>query len=287
MMEQNIVIKNVKKHYPEFELGPVSLQIPQGAIMGLIGENGAGKTTMIKLILNLIQRDGGEISVFGMDNKKDEIKIKEQIGVVLDESMFYDGLKAKNVSAMMKRIYHNWEEETFFRYLQRFDISFKKTIKEYSKGMKMKLSLAVALSHQAKLLILDEPTGGLDPVIRNEILDIFMEFIMKEENSILISSHITTDLEKICDYITFLNKGRIVLSENKDELLNEYGILKCGKEVISQIEKKDIIRSRKNQFGYELLVKNKKELTSKYRNFVIDSVNLEELMLFNVKGEKI
>lgn len=286
-MEQNIILKDICKKYDEFQLDKINLSVPKGAIMGIIGENGAGKTTILKLILNLISRDGGSISILGMDNQKEEIKIKEQLGIVLDECVFHDGLKAMDVSQMMKWFYKTWDEKQFLSYLDRFQLPKNKIIKEYSKGMKVKLSLASALSHHAKILILDEPTSGLDPIVRNEILDLFLEFMMEEENSILISSHITTDLEKICDYITFLDKGKVLLSENKDEILNDYCILKCGVSDFDSIASKDILRYQKYSYGCNILMQGKQDKIQKYKDFVIDPIHLEEMMMYLIKGERI
>lgn len=285
MMETCLELKNVTKQYGHFTLDNVSMKIPKGCIIGLIGENGAGKTTLIQLILNLIEKNSGEITVFGKDHKKYEKEMKQKLGVVLDEGNFYDMLNAKHVNKIMKKIYKNWDETLFFKYLQRFSISPEKKIKEYSLGMKKKLSLCIAMSHSAELLILDEAMSGLDPIVRNEILDVFMEFIQDEKKSILISSHITNDLEKISDYIIFLHEGKIVFNKNKDCLLEEYGLLKCPKNKLEEIEKEDMICFKKNEFGYEILVDNKQLMQKKYKDFVIDSVNLEELMYFYVKGE--
>ena len=254
--------------------------------MGLIGENGAGKTTTIKLILNLIKRDKGTIKIFGLDNIQKEMEIKERVGVVLDESNFYTGLNPNDISMIMGNIYKNWDDDTFFDYLKQFSLPRQKTIKDLSKGMKMKLSIAAALSHNPDLLILDEPTSGLDPIIRSEILDIFLDFIQDEEKSILFSTHITSDLDKIADYITFIHKGEIVLSKEKDGLINGYGIVKCGKDDFGKIDGRDIIGYRKNQFGYEILIANKQLSEIKYKGLTIDSVNLEDIMLFYIRREK-
>lgn len=284
-MEFCLELNNVSKKYEHFTLDTISLKIPKGCIVGLIGENGAGKTTLIQLILNLIEKDSGEITILGKDYKTYEKEIKEKLGVVLDEGNFYDTFSTKNINKIMKNIYKNWNEALFFQYLERFSISPKKKIKEYSLGMKKKLSLCIAMSHGAEVLILDEAMSGLDPIVRNEILDIFMEFIQDEQKSILISSHITNDLEKISDYIIFLHGGKIIFQKNKDSLLEQYGLLKCSKNSLEQIEKEDMIRFRKNEFGYEILVDNKQQMRKKYSQFVIDNVNLEQLMYFYVKGE--
>lgn len=285
-MNNAIEVHGLTKTYrgSSFKLDDISFSLPKGSIMGFIGENGSGKTTTIKAILNLFHYDSGDISILGMDSQKRELEIKQQIGVVFDEGCFYDTLRAKDVSLIMRNIYKNWNDKTFLSYLEKFDIPMNITVKQYSRGMKMKLSIAVALSHAPKLLILDEATSGLDPVVRNEILDEFLEFIQDEEHSIFISSHITSDLEKIADYITFIHKGKLVLSDSKDTLLNEYGLLKCGNETFHKIDRSDIIGSRTNQFGYEVLVSDRRQAKRKYPDCVIDHVSLEEIMLYYVKG---
>lgn len=284
-MENILIIDNLSKEYEGFTLDEVSFQLPKGCIMGLVGENGAGKTTIIKLILNLIKKNSGNIKVFGLDNIENDTKIKNKIGVVLDESNFHDNLRPKDISIIMNNIYDNWDKEKFAEYLDRFKLPKDKRVKDYSKGMKMKLSISVALSHDPQLLILDEPTGGLDPVVRSEILDIFIDFIQDEEKSILFSTHITSDLDKIADYITFIHNGSIIFSESREELVDNYGIIKCGNNDFNKIDKKDIVGYRKNQFSYEILVTNKEKNKFKYRDFIMDNANLEEIMLFYIRGE--
>lgn len=274
-------IENLTKNYTDFTLNDISFNLPKGSIMGLIGENGAGKTTTIKLILNLIKKDNGKIKIFGLDNIDDEMKIKQNIGVVLDESYFHDNLKPKDISVIMGNIYDKWDNKKFSSYIKKFNLPLDKIIKDYSKGMKMKLTIAAALSHDPQLLILDEPTGGLDPVVRSEVLDIFLDFIQDEEKSILFSTHMTSDLDKIADYITFIHDGRLVFTESNDEIINNYGIIKCGLSDFDKIDKKDIVGHRKNKFGYEVLVNNKQN--SKYRDFTVDSANLEEIMLYYIR----
>jgi ABC-2 type transport system ATP-binding protein len=280
-MDNILEIKNLTKKYDGFQLNTINLELPKGCIMGFVGENGAGKSTTIKLILNLIHRDSGEIQVLGLDNLKNDNQIKQEIGVVFDESNFPDNMKVQDVNAVMNHLYKNWESDTFKTYTEKFSLPNNKTVKEYSRGMKMKLSIAVALSHNAKLLILDEATSGLDPIVRDEILDVFLEFIQDGERSIFISSHITSDLEKIADYITFIHKGNIIFNEAKDNLLFDYGILKCSNSDYQKIDKELIIGCRKNQFGVEALVK-KNQLIGSY---TIDHASIEDIMLFYIKGE--
>ena len=252
--------------------------------MGFIGENGAGKTTTIKSILNIINKDSGQIKIFGLDNK--ETKIKEDIGVVLDDSFFSEYLNPLDINKIMKNIYKNWDEKLYFKYIEDFKLSKEKISKEYSSGMKMKLKIAVALSHHPKLLILDEPTSGLDPIARNEILDIFQEFIQDENKGIFVSSHITSDLEHIADYITFINNGEIIFSKTKDELLESYGIARCSKEQFDKIKKEDYIKYKKNKYEYDVLIENKYEFRKNYNISVIDKTSLEDIMLIYIKGEK-
>jgi ABC-2 type transport system ATP-binding protein len=281
-----IELEGVTKEYSNFLLDNISFQVPKGCIMGFIGENGAGKTTTLKAILNLIHINRGNIKVFGLDYVKDEKKIKEQIGVVFDESYFHDNLTLSHISKIMSKIYSNWQEEVFEQYIMKLKLPKDKIIKEYSRGMKMKLSIAAALSHEAKLLILDEATSGLDPIVREEILDIFMEFIQNEEHTILLSSHITSDLEKVADYITFIHNGRIVFCKSKDDLIYNYGVVHCGQEDYKKLDKKHTVGVRKSQFGLEVMVDNKKELERRKEGLVIDNTSIEEIVLFKVRGEQ-
>ena len=285
-MNSAIEVRHLTKQYPGFALKDVSFQIPEGSVVGFIGENGAGKSTTIKVILDLIKRDGGEITLLGEpDGAKDET-LKEQIGVVFDENCFPDYLNRRDVNRMLKAIYRGWQEERFGKLCDRFGLPGKQMIKEYSRGMKMKLSISVALSHKAELLILDEATSGLDPVVRDDILDILLDFVQDETHSILISSHITSDLEKVADYIVFIHEGKMIFEETKDNLIYDYGIMKCKQKEFDSIDKEDIIRFRKMDYGYEILVKNKKELERKYPNFIMDNIKIEDIMLMYVKGEK-
>lgn len=284
-MSENIIeINSLTKKYQNFALNNISLNVPRGCIMGLIGENGAGKSTLIKLMLNLIKRDSGEIKIFGMDNLKNNIEIKQKIGVVLDDTNFPETMKLKNISAVMKNIYKEWNNDTFFNYAKRFGLKENITLKQFSKGMKMKTMIAAALSHNPELLILDEATSGLDPIVRDEILDVFLEFIQNENKSILISSHITSDLEKISDYISFIHNGEILFTEPKDELPFRYRIIKCGADEFSRIDKKAVVGYRKNQFGVEaLVISGKTDISS------LESVkpSIEDIMLYIVRGERV
>ena len=287
-MENIIEIKNLKKKYDDkFELGEIDITIPKGVIVGLIGENGAGKTTLIKLMLNIIKSDNGEIKIFGKDNKRKEKEIKEDIGVVLDNMFFPELLNAKDINNSMKDIYKNWDSKLYFSYLKEFDLPDNKSLKSISKGMRKKLEIATALAHKPKLLILDEPTSGLDPVIRNEVLDIFQKFIEDEEHGVLLSTHITSDLEHIADEIIFIDKGKKVLQKSRDEIIDNYGILKCDIDYFSNIDKKDIITYKKTKYAYEILVDDKEKTSKKYPSCVIDKITLEDLMVLVIKGEKV
>lgn len=285
-MENILEVKNLSKKYEGFELKNINLKLPKGMIMGLIGENGAGKTTTIKSILNLIKINSGDVQILGLNMKNNERAIKENIGVVLNDNFFSEYLNPNDINKIMKNIYKNWDEKLFFKYIEDFKLPKEKISKEYSSGMKMKLKIAVALSHHPKFLILDEPTIGLDPIARSEILDIFQEFIQNEENSILVSSHITSDLEHIADYITFIKDGEIVLSKTRDDLLEKYGIVKCSEEEFKTIDKKDYIKFKKNRYEYEVLVEDKRDFKKKYDIKVIDKPTLEDIMLIYIKGDK-
>ncbi|HNZ82962.1 MAG TPA: ABC transporter ATP-binding protein [Sedimentibacter sp.] len=280
-MEYALRLENVTKEYKNFKLDHINIALPKGCIMGFIGENGAGKTTAIKLILDLINRDDGKITILGKDNRTEMNAIKENIGVVLDESSFPENLNAAEINHILKKIYKTWDENKFFSFLDKFSISHNKSVKDYSRGMKMKLSIAVSLSHDSKILILDEATSGLDPIIREEILDTFLEFIQDESNSIFVSSHIISDLEKICDYITFIHKGKIIFSEAKDDLLYDYGILKCSVEEFENIDKSIVKGMRKNKFGIEALIL-KNEISG---NYIVDKASIEDIMIFIIKEQ--
>ena len=283
-----IEIKNLVKRYDDnFQLGELSLDIPAGEIIGLIGENGAGKTTLIKSILDILKTNKGEIKIFGKNLKNNEINIKEDIGVVLDNSFFPEVLNAKDINSVMQSIYKTWDSKLYFDYLANFNIPITSSIKKLSKGMQKKLEIATALAHRPKLLILDEPTSGLDPVVRNEVLDIFLKFIEDDEHTILFSTHITSDLEHIADEIVFINDGKVLLNKTRDDILDNYGILKCSEEEFNKIDKKDCVAYKKNKYNYEILVSDKEKISKKYKNMVVDKITLEELMVIMIKGDKI
>lgn len=286
-MENMIEIKHLKKKYDDkFELGNIDLNTSKGVIVGLIGENGAGKTTLIKAILNIIKIDSGEIKIFGKDYKNEEKIIKEDVGVVLDNMFFPELLNAKDINSIMRKIYRKWDSDLYFSYVEEFGLPSDKPLKEMSKGMRKKLEIATALSHKPKLLILDEPTSGLDPVVRTEVLDIFQKFIENEEHTILLSTHITSDLEHIADEIIFIDKGKKVLQKSRDEILDNYGVLKCDHDYFPNIDKEDILRYQKTKYSYEILIKDKERMQKKYEDCIIDKITLENLMVLVIKGEK-
>ena len=250
-----IEIRQLRKSYPGFDLGPLDLNLPQGCIMGLIGENGAGKTTTIRLILDMLQRDGGSIRLLGRGDGEDVMLTREETGVVLDEVGFPECFNTRQVNNVMRLTYKNWDEAAYREYLRRFDLPEGKQFKDFSRGMKMKLGIAVALSHKPRLLILDEPTSGLDPVVRDEVVELFSEFTRDESHSILISSHIVSDLEKLCDYVAFLHKGKLLLFEEKDRLLGEYGILHCPPEQLRALPEGSVLHQSVTSFSAQAIVR--------------------------------
>lgn len=285
--ENAIEIKNLTKKYDGFTLDDISFNVPKGSIMGFIGQNGAGKTTTIKALLNIIKPDSGSISMLGMKSKpENEIEIKKQISAIFDEIPFDDAFNAKHVGFVMSEIYSEWDNSKYKEYLERFELPERRKIGQFSKGMKMKLQIAAALSHNAKLLIMDEATTGLDPVVRNEILDIFLEYLQDENNSILMSSHITTDLEKIADSVTFIDHGKLLITGYKDEILESHGVIKCFKSDYESIDKEDIVSTRLTDFSAEVMVSDKQTCRRKYSGLAMDNTTLEEIMLFYVNRKK-
>lgn len=283
-MNSILEIKNLTKEYKDFKLNNISFNLDRGYIMGFIGPNGAGKSTTIKLIMNLIRRSSGEIKIFGLDNIKHEKEVKERIGFVYDENYYYDELTINENKKIVAPFYKNWDEKVFNDYLKTFNIDGSKKVKDLSKGMKMKFSLAVALSHKAELIIMDEPTSGLDPVFRSEILDILYSLIQDENKSIFFSTHITTDLEKVADYITFINNGSIVFSKEKDEILSSYAIVKGDRGFLDRDIKKEFLGVRENSFGFEALTDNAEKIRSIFKDRVlIEKASLEDIIVYTVK----
>lgn len=287
-MNSALILKNVNKKYEKsnFAIKDISFSIPEGSIVGFIGENGAGKSTTMNCILNVIRRDSGTIEIFGREMTDEDIDIRENIGVVYDSNNFPEYLTAKQLADILGRIYSKWDDFCFEQFLRRFGLPESQKIKSYSRGMSMKLAIAVALSHDSKLLILDEATSGLDPIMRDEILDVLLEFVKQENHSILLSSHITSDLEKIADYIVFIHNGEIILNKTKDELIYEYGVIRCSENDFHNILSEDILSSMKKDYQIDVLIKNKKLMEKKYKNLIIDSVSLDEIMLLLAKGEQ-
>lgn len=277
-----IEVKNLTKKYTGFILDNISFSLPSGSIMGLVGENGAGKSTTIKLIMNAVSRDSGEISVLGCDNRSPEFNsLKNDIGIVLDEAYFPEVINVNNVNSIMKNTYSNWSEDTYFSHIKKSDLPVNKAFKDFSRGMKMKLAIAVALSHNPKLLILDEATSGLDPMVRDEILDTFNDFTRDEGHSVLLSSHIVSDLEKICDYITFIHRGKLILCEEKDRLLEKYAIVKLPNSSFESIPQ-DAVKGKKiTNYGVEALVLKSAIPPS----MEIQHTTLEDIVLFLAKGD--
>ena len=278
-MNNVLEINNITKDYKKFKIDNISFNLPKGYIMGFIGANGAGKTTTIKLILNMIKRDSGEIKVFGLDNIREEERIKEQIGVVFDECYYLEDWTLNDVEKAVSMFYKNWNSSIYEKYLKEFNLARDKKVKDLSRGMRMKLMIAVAFSHEAKLLILDEPTSGLDPVARDEFLDILRDYIEDEEKSVIFSSHITSDIEKIADYITYINNGKIIFTGEKDEFLEKYCIIKGGKEDITESQKKEIIGLRIHSTGFEGLIELKKAVGFSSK-VIIEKASLDEIMIY-------
>lgn len=285
MTENALEVRNLRKDYGDFALDKLSFTLPRGVIMGLIGENGAGKSTTINCILNEIQKDAGEILIFDKDNIADEKEIKSKLGVVFDENHFPDIFTPLEIGKFMAGIYSGWEWPTYRQFLEKFELPKGKKIKDFSKGMKVKLAFAVALSHNAELLILDEATSGLDPIIRDDVLDMLIDFVQDESHSVLVSSHITIDLEKVADYITFIHKGKLIFSHDKDDLVDNYGIVNCGAAVFDVLDKTMVVAYRKEDYQYKVLVRDRNRASKNYPKAIVSPATIEEIMLFYVKGE--
>ena len=281
-----IELKNVVRDYGDFKLDHISFAVPEGSVCGFIGQNGAGKTTTINLILDIINRDEGEINLFGKPVDQNHAYVREDVGVVFDEMGFHEFMTAKDINIMMKNIYKNWDEKVFFEYLRKFSLPSKKKCGAFSRGMRMKLQIAAALSHKAKLLIMDEPTSGLDPIVRNEMIGIFRDFVVEEDHTILLSSHITGDLEKIADEVVFIDGGKIVLSGNKDEILEKHGILKCKKEEASKVSETLIVGVEEEAYSTSILVNDRHTAAKLYPDMVMEEAALEDIMIYYVNAEK-
>ena len=282
-MTNALTISGLTKTYPDFTLDNVSFAVPSGSIVGLIGENGAGKSTTINAALGLIQKEAGQVSILGKEKIDDDTK--ERIGVVFDGSNYPEILSPKKINRIMKNIYRSWNEQIYFRLLKQFSLPLDKQVKQFSKGMKMKLAISAAFSHQSNLLILDEATSGLDPVMRDDILDMLLEFVQEEERSILVSSHITSDIEKIADYIVFIHKGKVVFSKPKDALMEQYGMIKCGTAQFEALDKADITAYRKMDYEWQVLITNREKMERKYPKAMIVPATIDEIMLLYIKGK--
>lgn len=286
MTVQNAIeIRGLTKQFADFKLNNIDLTLPSGSIMGLIGENGAGKTTTISAILDLIRKDEGTVRFWGQELSSSR-QFREDIGVVFDGINFYETLTPAKVGKISGAAYRQWDSSLYRNYLDRFQLPADREIKSMSKGMKMKLCIAIALSHRPKLLILDEATGGLDPVMRDDILDVFLDFVQDEEHSILMSSHITSDLEKIADYITFIHQGKVLFCKTKDELRYRYGIIRCGAAVFDRIDREEILALRKEDYQWNVLVADREKARRKYKDAVVDDATIDDIMLLYVKGEQ-
>lgn len=275
-------IDSLCKSYEDFSLKNISFALPQGCIMGLVGQNGAGKSTTLKAILGLVRPDSGSVKLFGQELQENEGQIKEQIGVVFDSMNLPELLQGKDVGKVLGPLYQSWDQTAFNGYLERFSLPKNKLIKDYSRGMKMKVAIAAALSHGAKLLLLDEATGGLDPIVRDEILDILLEFMQDPTHGILFSSHITGDLEKIADYVTFIHEGQVRFSQPKDELLDSYAVVKCSPQQLASIDPAALVSVRSHQYGTEALVRR----DAVWADAVAERPTIEDMMLFIARGNR-
>jgi ABC-2 type transport system ATP-binding protein len=286
-MENILELQQVSKAFPssDFALDQVTFSLPYGAILGVVGENGAGKTTTIDCILNTIPKSGGTIRIFGREMSDADTDIREKIGVVYDGDNFPLYWTANQLSEVMEGLYAQWDRALFRKYLEEFRLPAGQKIKRYSKGMSMKLAIAAALSHHPQLLILDEATSGLDPIMRDEMLDVFLEFVQEEEHSILLSSHITSDLEKVADYIAFIHNGKVIMTASKDDLVYRYAVMRCKESQFLALDPGDILAYRRRDLQTDVLVPDIRNAQRKYRDVVIDHASIEEIMLLLVKGE--
>lgn len=288
-MENILELRQVSKTFPksDFTLDQVTFSLPYGSILGFVGENGAGKTTTIGCILNTVIKDSGTVKLFGREMMDADKDMREKIGVVYDGDNFPGYWTAKQLSQVMEGFYTRWDHALFQKYLEEFRLPAGQKIKHYSRGMAMKLAIAAALSHHPQLLILDEATSGLDPIMRDEMLDVFLEFVQEEDHSILLSSHITSDLEKIADYITFIHNGKLIMTASKNELVYHYAVMRCKESQFRMLDPVDIIAYRKRDFQIDVLVRSGKEAEQKYKDVVVDHVSVDEIMLLLAKGERV
>lgn len=284
-MENAIEIRNLSKEYRDFSLKNLSLNVPRGTVLGLIGENGAGKSTLIQSMLGLIKAEYEKIELLGKQLRNQEKEIKEDIAVIFDVSHYNPEYTPAFIGKMLKRVYRNWDMEKYDAYLSRFGLPTDKKLKKFSKGMKMKLEFAIAFSHKPRLLILDEATSGLDPVFRDEILELIREFTEEEDHTVVMSSHITSDLDKVADYIAFLHEGKLQFVKSYDELQNDYGVLHCGKDFFESLREEDIVSFKKEPYEYKVLVRNRNGILSVFPDLEMEKASVEDIMLMYVKGE--
>ncbi|MGX6979157.1 ABC transporter ATP-binding protein [Vagococcus elongatus] len=286
-MSNAVIVKNLKKSYKDFSLKGIDLEIPKGSVFGLIGENGAGKSTLINSLLGLTNASYDTLNFFGKGFNQYQKEIKENIAVIFDQTHFDLEFTPAIIAKIMSKVYKSWGSEKYFQLLEEFNLPKNKKLKDFSRGMKMKLEFAVAFSHDTKLLILDEATSGLDPVFRNEILDILQDYSENEENTILISSHITSDLDKIADYIGFIHEGEIMFVKSYEDIRENYGIVRCGKRMFESLHENDVVAYREDDYAYNILVNNKYDIRRNIEGLVVENATLEDIMLFMVKGEKL
>ncbi|GAU78293.1 ABC transporter ATP-binding protein [Fusibacter sp. 3D3] len=287
MSEYALELIEITKKYPDFSLNEVSFKVPKGSIVGLIGENGAGKSTTINIALDLVHKECGTVIFWGQERSENSQEWKEDVGVVFDGINFHETLTPLKIGKILAASYKQWDDAVYQSYLVKFKLPQAKKIKAFSKGMKTKLCIAAALSHDPKILILDEATSGLDPVMRDDILDVFLDFVQDEDHSILMSSHITTDLEKVADYIVFIHQGQIILSKSKDELIYKYGIIRCGSDLFESIDKKAVLAYRKCDFQWDVLVDDKDKFKRLYKDAVIDNASIDDILLLYIKGVQV
>lgn len=277
-MSDVLGISGLRKRFGDFELDIPELRVEAGTVMGLVGANGAGKSTTLKLILNLLHRDEGTIQVMGMDNRREDAAIKQEIGVVFDEPCFHDLLTPAQIGKSMRPWYAKWDDDLYRRYLHQFELPSDKRVKEFSRGMKMKLSIATAMCHRPRLLLLDEPTGGLDPLVRDEILDMFLEFLQEEDHSIILSSHITSDLDKIADTIALIDHGQVLFHEEKDVLRDGYALVKGSMDQLRMLDRRELVGVRENRFGFEALCR--RDMARRHPELASERPDIEQIMLF-------
>lgn len=286
-MEHAIQVRNLTKKYKDFTLNDISFDLPSGTIMGLIGENGAGKSTLINAILGISESDYEQADILGYDITSQGSFAREDVAAIFCDSHFDQEFTPLFLGKMLSKVYKNWDQKAYMTYLERFDLPLKKRLKKMSTGMRVKVEFAAALSHHPKLLVLDEATSGLDPVFRDELLDILREFTEDEEHSVFISSHITSDLDKIADYIAYLHEGNLQFVSSYDDLRNNYGIINCGQQFFDALSREDIVAYRKEAYSYRVLVNNRQKLRQVFQDIQMENASIEDIMVFYVKGEKV